>query len=126
MLDFDSILQPAPAHGRAKLVYHSACSLQHGQKIHDLPVRLLRRAGFDVAQPQNGHLCCGSAGVYNILQPEMADELKVRKLDSLYKTGAQFVAAGNIGCIMQLNCDDLPALHTIQFIDWASGGPKPN
>ena len=126
MLDIESILQPAPARGRAKLAYHSACSLQHGQGIHDLPLRLLRQAGFNVVQPLNGHLCCGSAGVYNILQPEMADELKARKLDSLVKTGAQFVAAGNIGCIMQLNREDLPVRHTVQFIDWASGGPPPH
>ena len=108
------------------MAYHSACSLQHGQKIHDLPLRLLRQAGFDVVQPLNGHLCCGSAGVYNVLQPEMADELKARKLESLDKTGAQFVAAGNIGCIMQLDRYDLPVWHTVQFIDWASGGPRPH
>ena len=124
-LDVESILQSAPAEGRGKIAYHSACSLQHGQKIHDLPLRLLRQAGFDVVQPLNGHLCCGSAGVYNILQPEMADELKARKLDSLDNTGAQFVAAGNIGCITQLNRKDLPVRHTVQFIDWATGGPNP-
>ena len=125
-LDLESILLPAPVEGRSKVAYHSACSLQHGQKIHDLPLRLLRQAGFDVVQPLNGHLCCGSAGVYNLLQPKMADELKARKLESLDKTGAQFVAAGNIGCIMQLDRDDLPVWHTVQFIDWASGGPRPH
>ena len=125
-LDLESILLPAPVEGRPKVAYHSACSLQHGQKIHDLPLRLLRQAGFDVVQPLNGHLCCGSAGVYNLLQPKMADELKARKLESLDKTGAQFVAAGNIGCIMQLDRDDLPVWHTVQFIDWASGGPRPH
>ena len=107
------------------MAYHSACSLQHGQKIHDLPLSLLRQAGFDVVQPVNGHLCCGSAGVYNILQPAMADELQQRKLTSLRDTGASAVAAGNIGCMTQLNSDDLPVRHTIQFLDWASGGPKP-
>jgi glycolate oxidase iron-sulfur subunit len=124
-LDLESILQPVPTEGRVKVAYHSACSLQHGQKIHDLPLRLLRQAGFDVAQPLNGHLCCGSAGVYNLLQPEMADELKARKLESLDKTGAQFVAAGNIGCIIQLDRNDLLVRHTVQFIDWATGGPYP-
>jgi glycolate oxidase iron-sulfur subunit len=99
--------------------------LQHGQKIHDLPQSLLRRAGFDVRQPVNGHLCCGSAGVYNILQPDMADSLKARKKDSLANTGADYVAAGNIGCIAQLDDSALPVRHTVQFIDWASGGPKP-
>lgn len=124
-LDLDSVLTPLPAEGRARLAYHSACSLQHGQKIHDLPLALLKQAGFDVVQPQNGHLCCGSAGVYNILQPEMAGELCSRKLHSLDQTGAEFVAAGNIGCITQLNRDQMPVRHTVQFIDWASGGPKP-
>ena len=124
-LDIESVLQPAPAGGRGKIAYHSACSLQHGQKIHDLPLSLLRQAGFDVVQPVNGHLCCGSAGVYNILQPAMADELQQRKLSSLRDTGASAVAAGNIGCMTQLHSDDLPVRHTIQFLDWASGGPKP-
>ena len=124
-LDVDSILQPAPAAGWGKVAYHSACSLQHGQKIHDLPMRLLRQAGFDVVQPVNGHLCCGSAGVYNILQPDMADELKARKMASLEQTGATLVAAGNIGCISQLNQPELPVRHTVQLIDWATGGPSP-
>jgi len=124
-LDIESVLQPAPAGGRGKIAYHSACSLQHGQKIHDLPMRLLRQAGFDVVQPANGHLCCGSAGVYNILQPDMADALKARKIESLEKTGATLIAAGNIGCISQLNRPSLPVRHTVQLIDWASGGPNP-
>ena len=124
-LDLKSILRPQAVSGFGKLAYHSACSLQHGQKIHDLPLSLLRQAGFDVVQPVNGHLCCGSAGVYNILQPAMADELQQRKLNSLRDTGASAVAAGNIGCMTQLNSDDLPVRHTIQFLDWASGGSKP-
>jgi glycolate oxidase iron-sulfur subunit len=124
-LDLQSILHPQAVSGYGTLAYHSACSLQHGQKIHDLPMSLLRQAGFDVVQPVNGHLCCGSAGVYNILQPAMADELQQRKLTSLRDTGANAVAAGNIGCMTQLNSDDLPVRHTIQFLDWASGGPKP-
>jgi glycolate oxidase iron-sulfur subunit len=110
--------------GRGEITYHSACSLQHGQKIHDLPMQLLRQVGFVVRQPQEPHLCCGSAGVYNILQPEMADGLRSRKLDNLKRAGAPFVAAGNIGCITQLD-GDLPVRHTIQYIDWACGGPPP-
>jgi glycolate oxidase iron-sulfur subunit len=124
-LDLQSVLRPQAVSGYGALAYHSACSLQHGQKIHDLPLSLLRQAGFDVVQPVNGHLCCGSAGVYNILQPAMADELQQRKLTSLRDTGASAVAAGNIGCMTQLHSDDLPVRHTIQFLDWASGGPKP-
>jgi len=124
-LDLASILQPQITSGCGTIAYHSACSLQHGQKIHDLPLALLRQAGFDVVQPANGHLCCGSAGVYNILQPAMASELQQRKLTSLQDTGAIAVAAGNIGCITQLNSGAIPVRHTIQFIDWASGGPQP-
>ena len=124
-LDLASIIQPHVTSACGPLAYHSACSLQHGQKIHDLPLALLRQAGFDVVQPVNGHLCCGSAGVYNILQPAMASGLQQRKLTSLQNTGAVAVAAGNIGCITQLNSDALPVRHTIQFIDWASGGPRP-
>ena len=121
----DDIIKPGKDGSRPVIAYHSACSLQHGQKIHDLPQSLLRRAGFDVRQPVNGHLCCGSAGVYNILQPDMADSLKAQKKDSLANTGADYVAAGNIGCIAQLDDSALPVRHTVQFIDWASGGPKP-
>ena len=124
-IGINSIIEPAPEGGRPELAYHSACSLQHGQKIHDLPQQLLRSAGFTVTQPGNPHLCCGSAGGYNILQPDMADGLRTRKLDSLRKTGAIAVAAGNIGCISQLDEDALPVRHTVQFIDWASGGPSP-
>ena len=124
-LDLGSILQPQITSGCGKIAYHSACSLQHGQKIHDLPLALLRQAGFNVVQPVNGHLCCGSAGVYNILQPAMASELQQRKLKNLQDTNAIAVAAGNIGCIAQLNSSALPVCHTIQFIDWASGGPQP-
>ena len=124
-LDLASIIQPNMTSACGSLAYHSACSLQHGQKIHDLPLALLRQAGFDVVQPVDGHLCCGSAGVYNILQPAMANALQQRKLTSLQNTGAVAVAAGNIGCITQLDSDALPVRHTIQFIDWASGGPRP-
>lgn len=122
-LPLESIIDKAPE-GRGTITYHSACSLQHGQKIHDLPIRLLREAGFEVRQPLEPHLCCGSAGVYNILQPEMADGLRQRKLDNIARAGAPMVAAGNIGCIQQLD-GDIPVRHTIQYIDWASGGPPP-
>jgi len=90
-----------------------------------LPLRLLRQAGFQVVQPRDGHLCCGSAGVYNLLQPELADGLKSRKTESLKATGAEVVAAGNIGCISQLNASDLPVRHTVELLDWVTGGEKP-
>ena len=122
-LPLETVIDPAPE-GRGQITYHSACSLQHGQKIHDLPMQLLREAGFEVRQPLEPHLCCGSAGVYNILQPEMADGLRKRKLENIEKAGAPMVAAGNIGCIQQLD-GDIPVRHTIQYIDWASGGPPP-
>ena len=122
-LPLESIIDPMPG-GRGPITYHSACSLQHGQKIHDLPMQLLREAGFEVRQPLEPHLCCGSAGVYNILQPDMADGLRKRKLENIGKAGAPMVAAGNIGCIQQLD-GDIPVRHTIQYIDWASGGPPP-
>ena len=122
-LPLETIIDPAPE-GGGQITYHSACSLQHGQKIHDLPMQLLREAGFEVRQPLEPHLCCGSAGVYNILQPEMADGLRKRKLENIEKAGAPMVAAGNIGCIQQLD-GDIPVRHTIQYIDWASGGPPP-
>lgn len=122
-LPLETIIDPAPE-GRGPVTYHSACSLQHGQKIHDLPISLLRLAGYEVRQPLEPHLCCGSAGVYNILQPEMAEGLRQRKLENLEKAGAPIIAAGNIGCITQLD-GEIPVRHTIQFIDYASGGPPP-
>ncbi|MGC6453044.1 MAG: glycolate oxidase subunit GlcF [Candidatus Puniceispirillaceae bacterium] len=120
-LPLASITETAPQ-GRGPITYHSACSLQHGQKIHDLPMQLLREVGYEVKQPLEPHLCCGSAGVYNILQPEMADGLRSRKLENISRAGAPMVAAGNIGCIQQLD-DEIPVRHTIQYIDWACGGP---
>ena len=122
-LPLETIIDPAPE-GHGPVTYHSACSLQHGQKVHDLPISLLRLAGYEVRQPLEPHLCCGSAGVYNILQPEMAEGLKQRKLENLERAGAPIIAAGNIGCITQLD-GDIPVRHTIQFIDYASGGPPP-
>jgi glycolate oxidase iron-sulfur subunit len=107
------------------VAYHSACSLQHGQKITTLPKTLLARAGFAVKDPAEGHLCCGSAGTYNILQPEIAGRLKARKLGHLNATGADLIAAGNIGCLTQLAGDALPTVHTVELLDWMAGGPKP-
>jgi glycolate oxidase iron-sulfur subunit len=108
------------------VAYHSACSMQHGQKLEVPPRELLRGAGFRVVEVPEGHLCCGSAGTYNLLQPEIAGRLRERKLDNLSRTGAQLVATGNIGCITQLTAGGgLPIVHTVELLDWAGGGPRP-
>lgn len=109
-----------------RVAYHSACSLQHGQRIHDEPRALLKQAGFSVVDVPEGHICCGSAGTYNILQPEIAGQLRKRKLDNVRSTRADVVAAGNIGCITQLEGGvDIPFAHTVELLDWAYGGPVP-
>jgi glycolate oxidase iron-sulfur subunit len=108
------------------VAYHAACSLQHGQKITAPPKALLREAGFEVRDVAEGHLCCGSAGTYNILQPALAERLLARKAENIARTGADIVAAGNIGCITQIaRAVDRPVVHTVQLLDWATGGPKP-
>jgi glycolate dehydrogenase iron-sulfur subunit len=109
-----------------RVAYHSACSLQHGQRLHREPMALLAAAGFDVAEVPEGHLCCGSAGTYNLLQPELATALRDRKLANIARTGAQLVAAGNVGCLAQLaSASDIPVVHTVELLDWATGGPPP-
>jgi glycolate oxidase iron-sulfur subunit len=112
--------------GAPRIAYHSACSMQHGQKLHRQPQALLEAAGFEVAEIPEGHLCCGSAGTYNILQPQFAEPLRQRKISNIRSTGAAAVAAGNIGCIQQLEAGlGIPILHTVELLDWATGGPKP-
>jgi glycolate oxidase iron-sulfur subunit len=109
-----------------RVAYHSACSLQHGQRIDREPKALLVAAGFAVAEVPEGHLCCGSAGTYNLLQPELAAALRERKLANIALTRADLIAAGNIGCITQLAGGlPLPVVHTVELLDWATGGPKP-
>ena len=113
-----------------RVTYHSACSLQHGQQVKEAPKTLLKAAGFQVREPRDGHLCCGSAGTYNLMQPEIATELKRRKLQTIEETAPQVIAAGNIGCMMQLGGGagggaSAPVLHTAQLLDWATGGPAP-
>jgi glycolate oxidase iron-sulfur subunit len=109
-----------------RVAYHSACSLQHGQRIEQQPKALLAAAGFTVLDVPEGHLCCGSAGTYNLLQPELAAALRDRKLANLALTGADLVAVGNIGCITQLATGaTLPVAHTAELLDWATGGPMP-
>ena len=111
---------------RLTVAYHAACSLQHGQKILDAPKALLRRAGFTLREPAESHICCGSAGTYNMLQPEISAQLRARKLGHIAKLKADVVAAGNLGCITQLSLGaTTPVVHTIELLDWACGGPAP-
>ncbi len=108
------------------VAYHAACSLQHGQKITRAPKDLLQAAGFRVVGPADAHLCCGSAGTYNLLQPGISGELKARKVRTLEATAPDIIAAGNIGCMMQIGSGTgLPVVHTVELLDWATGGPRP-
>jgi len=118
----------APTRDSAGLTvaYHSACSLQHGQQVTAEPKALLQRAGFTVVEPWEAHICCGSAGTYNMLQPEIAARLRERKLGNLRATDADLIAAGNIGCITQLAGGGLPVVHPIELLDWMAGGPIPS
>lgn len=112
---------------RATVAYHSACSMQHGQKITSQPKQLLTQAGFKVKDVPEGHLCCGSAGTYNIMQPQIAEKLKERKLANISRTRPDLIATGNIGCITQLSTGaDVPVVHTVELLDWVYGGPMPN
>jgi len=109
-----------------KVAYHSACSMQHGQRITDEPKALLKKAGYSVTDIAEGHICCGSAGTYNILQPDIATTLRDRKVKNIRAARPDVVAAGNIGCITQLATGmDIPIAHTVELLDWAYGGPAP-
>ncbi|MGO4852616.1 glycolate oxidase subunit GlcF [Phaeovulum sp. W22_SRMD_FR3] len=109
-----------------RVAYHSACSLQHGQQVKTAPKTLLAQAGFTVLEPSDPHLCCGSAGTYNLLQPEISAELKRRKVATLEARSPQVIAAGNIGCMMQIGSGTgVPVVHTVELLDWALGGPVP-
>ena len=109
------------------IAYHSACSMQHGQKIVSQPKSLLKAMGFVVKDPPEGHLCCGSAGTYNITQPKIADRLRERKVRNLESTKPLFIAAGNIGCMTQIGLGTkIPLVHTVEVLDWATGGPLPD
>jgi glycolate oxidase iron-sulfur subunit len=111
---------------RLNVAYHAACSLQHGQQITVAPKALLARAGFNVSEPAEAHLCCGSAGTYNMLQPEISAALRDRKVASLEATEPDIIAAGNLGCITQIaHGTELPVVHTVELLDWAYGGPTP-
>ena len=108
------------------VAYHAACSLQHGQQVKSAPKDLLKRAGFRVVEPADSHLCSGSAGTYNLLQPEISQQLQARKVQTLEAKTPDIIAAGNIGCMMQIGAGtQIPIVHTVELLDWATGGPKP-
>jgi glycolate oxidase iron-sulfur subunit len=119
-------LQPAQQPGGMVIAYHSACSLQHGQKITQAPKELLSKSGFVVKDVPESHLCCGSAGTYNILQPDIANKLRDRKVANIAMVRPDMIAAGNIGCMVQIaGGTSVPVVHTIELLDWATGGPRP-
>lgn len=124
LADYD--LGPPVRWSSLRIAYHSACSLQHGQRVTEEPKALLANAGYTVVSPPEGHICCGSAGTYNIMQPELAKELRTRKVKNIRSVKPDVVAAGNIGCITQLASGmDVPIVHTVELLDWAYGGPVP-
>ena len=109
-----------------RVAYHAACSLQHGQQIKTHPKTLLKNAGFEVVEPSDAHLCCGSAGTYNLMQPAISKQLKTRKVQTLEAKSPDIIATGNIGCMMQIGSGTgVPVVHTVELLDWATGGPKP-
>ena len=109
-----------------RVAYHAPCTLQHGQQLKTQPQALLRRVGFDVHEVPEGHLCCGSAGTYNMMQPDISKQLLARKLANISATTPQIIATGNIGCMMQIgSVTKIPIIHTVELLDWALGGPKP-
>ena len=109
-----------------KIAYHSACSMQHGQKIHKEPFNLIKKTGNEVIEIPDGHICCGSAGTYNLLQNGIAEKLLEKKVFNIKKINPQIISTGNIGCITQISSGtNIPILHTVEIIDWYTGGPKP-
>ncbi len=118
---------PRTERGRGITVaYHSACSMQHGQQIRTEPKTLLKQAGFRVKDVPEGHICCGSAGTYNLLQPEIASQLRARKVANIERTKPDLIATGNIGCMTQIGKGtEIPIVHTVELLDWAYGGPRP-
>ncbi len=123
LLDFELDHKVKPG---LRIAYHASCSLQNGQQLKYRPKKLLREAGFFVLEPRDQHLCCGSAATYNLLQPEISDLLKERKVKSLVVGRPDAIAAGNIGCMVQIGSGtEVPVVHTVELLDWATGGPAP-
>jgi glycolate oxidase iron-sulfur subunit len=109
-----------------KIAYHSPCSMQHGQKVHQQPIDLIKRTGNEVLNIPEGHLCCGSAGTYNILQQKIASQLLKNKINNIEKVSPDFISTGNVGCMTQIaSGTNIPIVHTVEVIDWLTGGPKP-
>ena len=110
-----------------RVAYHDACSLQHGLRLSDSPRQLLRQTGVDLIEIPEGHICCGSAGTYHLLQPDLASQLQARKVDNVRRVSPDVIVAGNIGCLEPLagSLSDTPVVHTVQWLDWATGGPCP-
>ena len=125
----DVPMSPAPGEDFTPgmvVAYHAACSLQHGQQIKTYPKDLLKSVGFQIVEPADPHLCCGSAGTYNLMQPEISGQLKARKVRTLEAKNPDVIAAGNIGCMMQIGSGTaIPIVHSVELVDWATGGPKP-
>jgi glycolate oxidase iron-sulfur subunit len=118
-------IAPIPAAG-LRVAYHCPCSLQHGQKVAREPKALLARAGFTVRDVPEGHLCCGSAGTYNMLQPEIAARLAARKAANIERLAPDLIATSNLGCMVQIGqATALPIVHMVELLDWATGGPRP-
>jgi glycolate oxidase iron-sulfur subunit len=119
-------LKPPVVETGQRVAYHSACSLQHGQRVRRQPKELLAAAGFQVMDVPESHICCGSAGTYNLLQPEIAMRLRDRKVANIESTSPDIIAAGNIGCITQIATGTrVPLVHTVELLDWTTGGPRP-
>jgi glycolate oxidase iron-sulfur subunit len=126
MLDLGLVVTTPPAPAPLRVTYHTACSMQHGLGLRTHAKQLLSDAGFAVREPAEGHICCGSAGTYSILQPDLSVQLRDRKLAAIAATGPAVIAAGNIGCMTHLaGATTTPVVHTVELLDWATGGPKP-
>ncbi len=122
-----NFIKPSLNEKKYKIAYHSACSMQHGQKIHKEPINLIKKTGNEVFEIPEGHICCGSAGTYNLLQNDIANELLKNKVKNIKKINPQIISTGNIGCISQIaRGTKIPILHTVELIDWYTGGPKPD
>ncbi len=124
---FDSLKLDIKSRGKKyKVAYHSACSMQHGQKVHAQPISLLEKTNNEIMEIPEGHICCGSAGTYNILQSKIAKQLLEKKVNNIESLNPDFISTGNIGCITQISHGTkVPILHTIEVLDWYTGGPKP-